>query len=63
MPVYKYRGPLVGFAAWKNHIGFYPMSGTLVEAHKDELKGYETARGTIRFPIGKPLPVALKRNS
>lgn len=59
MPAYKYHGPLVYFAAYKNHVGFYPASGSLIDAYKDELKNYETSKGTIRFPIGKPLPVAL----
>lgn len=58
MPYYKYHGALVGFAAFKHHIGLYaslPDSAELLE----ELKEYDTDRGTIRFPIGQPLPVAL----
>lgn len=58
MPYYKYHGMIAGFAAFKNHIGFF---GALPEEHKQEfkLKGYETAKGTVRFPLDKPLPVAL----
>ena len=53
--------PLVAFGAGANHCAFYPMSGYTVEAHKDELKNYDTSKGTIRFPADKPLPVALVR--
>ena len=57
MPYYKYEGALVGFAAFKNHIGFFP--GAIVQDFKKDLKGYETAKGTVRFPLDAPLPVAL----
>ena len=53
--------PLVGFGASANHCAFYPMSATTVAAHKDELKGYDTSKGTIRFRAAKPLPLALVR--
>ena len=59
MPVFKYKGPLVGFAAFPNHCGFYVMSSTLLKTFKAELEGFETATGTIRFPVDKPLPAAL----
>lgn len=52
---------LVAFGASANHCAFYPMSGYTVAAHKAELKGYETSKGTIRFPADKPLPAALVR--
>jgi uncharacterized protein YdhG (YjbR/CyaY superfamily) len=51
--------PLVAFGATANHCAFYPMSGSIVEAHQNELKGYETSKGTIRFPANKPLPATL----
>jgi uncharacterized protein YdhG (YjbR/CyaY superfamily) len=57
MPYYKWNGALVGFAAFKNHIGFFP--GAIVSRFKRELAGYETAKGTVRFPHDAPLPVAL----
>src|SRR5258708_11247275 len=53
--------PLVGFGAAANHCAFYPMSSTTVEAHKDDLKAYDTSKGAIRFQADKPLPVALVR--
>jgi uncharacterized protein YdhG (YjbR/CyaY superfamily) len=52
---------LVGFGATPSHCAFYPMSASTVEAHKDELKDYETSKGTIRFQADQPLPVALVR--
>ena len=52
---------LVGFGAGANHCAFYPMSSSTVAAHKVELKGYDTSKGTIRFQADKPLPAALVR--
>ncbi len=54
-------GPLVAFGASANHCSFYPMSSTIVTAHQDELKNYDTSKGTIRFAPTKPLPTALVR--
>ncbi len=59
MPAFKYHGMLVGFAAWKNHYGFYPWNSKTVVDFTEELKGYETSKGAIQFPKNKPLPVAL----
>jgi len=59
IPAYKYHGMLVGFAAFKNHCGFYLMSPALLKTFSDQLKGYDTSTGTIRFPVNKPLPTAL----
>jgi uncharacterized protein YdhG (YjbR/CyaY superfamily) len=53
--------PLVAFGATANHCAFYLMSGSTVEAHKEELKGYDTSKGTIRFQADNPLPAALVR--
>ena len=61
IPAFRLNGMLVGFGATKNHCAFYPMSSTTVEAHKDELKDYDTSKGTIRFQPEKPLPAALVR--
>jgi uncharacterized protein YdhG (YjbR/CyaY superfamily) len=49
------------FGATASHCSFFPGSGTAVEAHKDELGGYKTSKGTIRFQPDKPLPVGLVR--
>ena len=59
MPAFKYHGMLVGFAAWKNHTGFYPWGSKAILEFKKELEGYETSKGAIRFPNEKPLPVTL----
>ena len=59
MPAFKYHGMLVGFAAAKNHYGFYPWNGKTVEQFKDDLKDFGTSKGAIRFPKDKPLPVTL----
>jgi uncharacterized protein YdhG (YjbR/CyaY superfamily) len=61
IPTFKYHGPLVAFAAFPNHCSFFVMSPSVMEAHKDELKSYDTSKGTIRFPASKPLPAALVR--
>ncbi len=59
MPAFRYKGALVGFAAFSHHCSFFPMSGRLIEEFREELKDYETSKGTIRFPIDKPLPTSL----
>ena len=61
LAAYRQNGMLVGFGASANHCAFYLMSGSMVEAHKDELKDYDTSKGTIRFKADKPLPAALVR--
>jgi uncharacterized protein YdhG (YjbR/CyaY superfamily) len=53
--------PLVGFGATKNHCSFHLMSTGVMESHRDELAGYDTGKGTIRFPSGAPPPDALVR--
>src|ERR687897_3189054 len=60
VPAFKYRGrPLVSFGGGKNHCSFYVQSPTVMDAHRDELAGYETAKGTIRFAPDEPLPAGL----
>jgi len=62
MPAFRLDGkPLVYFAAAKNHCAFYPGSGSTVPDHRDELKAYETTKGSIHFQPDKPLPAALVR--
>jgi len=58
MPYYGYKGRLVYFRLSKKHIGLY-IPTPVIEEHKEELKKYETATATIRFPLDKKLPVAL----
>ena len=58
MPMYKHHGMVVGFAAFKDHCSIFPGSAVM-DAYKEELKRYDTSKGTIRFPANKPLPAAL----
>ena len=58
MPAFNLKGILVYFAAYTNHIGFYPTSSG-VDAFKKELSSFKSSKGTIQFPIDKPLPLDL----
>jgi uncharacterized protein YdhG (YjbR/CyaY superfamily) len=51
---------LVHFAGYEQHVGFYPTASG-IEAFRDEFKGYHSARGSVRFPLGSPLPADLIR--
>jgi uncharacterized protein YdhG (YjbR/CyaY superfamily) len=60
IPTYKVdSGPVLYFAAWKQHYSLYPASQRVVAAFKDELAPYEISKGTIRFPLSQPVPVKL----
>ena len=58
MPTFVLNGNLVHFAAYKNHIGFYPAP-TGIDAFIEELAQYRTGKGTIQFPVDKPIPYDL----
>ena len=58
IPTFVLKGNLVHFAAYKNHIGFYPTPSG-IEAFKQELSVYEGAKGSVKFPIDEPLPLEL----
>jgi uncharacterized protein YdhG (YjbR/CyaY superfamily) len=60
MPTFKLHGNLVHFAAFKNHIGFYPTP-TGIEEFEKELAAYKGAKGSVQFPIDKPMPLDLIR--
>jgi uncharacterized protein YdhG (YjbR/CyaY superfamily) len=51
--------PLVYYSAFKAHCSLFPASGAVIERFADDLKGFGLAKGTIRFPIGEPLPAPL----
>lgn len=60
MPAFKDQDRmLVSYAAFKDHYSLFPMSMSVIEAHLEELEPYRTGKGTIRFHMNKPLPVAL----
>ena len=58
IPTFTLKGNLVHFAGFKHHIGFYP-SPTGIEKFKNELSAYEGAKGSVKFPLDKPLPFDL----
>ena len=58
MPTFTLKGNLVHFAAFKNHIGFYPAP-TGIEAFQDRLAAYHGAKGSVRFPLDQPIPFDL----
>jgi uncharacterized protein YdhG (YjbR/CyaY superfamily) len=60
MPGYKLYGkPMLYFAGFKEHYSLFAASGTFLAALKDELRGYNLRKGTVQFPLGKPVPVKL----
>ena|ERR1700722_5698415 len=60
IPTYKMHGnPVLYFAGWKQHYSLYPATDRLVAAFKDDLAPYKVNKGTIRFPLSKPVPVKL----
>lgn len=58
IPTYVLKGNLIHFGGYKNHIGLYPGSRP-IEKFEDELAGYETSKGTVRFPLDKRIPFGL----
>jgi len=58
IPAFKYKGVLVWFAAFSNHCSLFPTA-SVIEAFKNELKDFSTSKGTIQFPVDKPLPAVL----
>jgi uncharacterized protein YdhG (YjbR/CyaY superfamily) len=60
MPAFRHNGrTVVAYGAFKNHCSFFPMQASLTDAMMDELKNYRTSKGTLQFPVDKPLPAGL----
>ena len=59
IPMFKYRGMLVGYAAFKKHCSLFPTGSGVLDRFEKELKGYRTSKGTIQFPPDKPPADAL----
>ncbi|HEY6945059.1 MAG TPA: DUF1801 domain-containing protein [Candidatus Acidoferrum sp.] len=58
IPAFKHKGILVWFAAFSDHCSLFPTAA-VIEKFKNQLKGFSTSKGTIHFPLNKPLPIAL----
>lgn len=58
IPTFTFSGILVHFAAYTKHIGFYPTPSG-IEKFKDEIFNYESSKGTVKFPLNKPIPYEL----
>ena len=59
MPMFKYKGMLMGYAAYSKHCSLFLATSSLLEKFANELSRYQTSKGTIRFPTDKPLPASL----
>jgi uncharacterized protein YdhG (YjbR/CyaY superfamily) len=59
IPMFKYKGMLIGYAAFAKHCSLFPTGSGVIERFKKELAGYRTSRGTIQFPSDKCFPDAL----
>lgn len=59
VPMFRHKRMLLGFAAFPDHCSLFVMSPSVMEAFKNELGAFKTSKGTIRFPVDKPLPAAL----
>lgn len=60
MPTFKVRGKAIaGFAAFKNHLSYFPHSGSVIPELRSELAQYKASKGTLQFPIDQPLPKAI----
>ena len=61
MPMYKYKGMFLGYAAFERHVGFYAISQAIMKTHAKELAGYVTGKGSVQLPLDRKLPVTLIR--
>ncbi|MEO5951872.1 MAG: DUF1801 domain-containing protein [Chloroflexia bacterium] len=59
MPAFTLKKHIAGFAAFKDHCSYFPMSGGVIETLAPELSKYELSKGTVQFPLDKPLPAAI----
>ena len=61
MPAFKHNGTIVCYGAFTNHVSLFPMGNAAIQHFAEELKPYATSKGTIRFSLDRPLPIALIR--
>jgi uncharacterized protein YdhG (YjbR/CyaY superfamily) len=59
IPTFNYKGPLVGYAAFKKHCSLFPLSAALIAKLEKDVKKYRTSKGTIQFPMDETLPAPL----
>jgi uncharacterized protein YdhG (YjbR/CyaY superfamily) len=59
MPAFRYKGALVGYAAFKAHLSFFPMGASVLDELGEEVAKWRTAKGTLQFAVDKPLPATL----
>jgi uncharacterized protein YdhG (YjbR/CyaY superfamily) len=59
MPTFKYKRGLVAIAAFSDHCSFFPLGSSVLDAFKEDLKPFRVSKGTLHFPLDKPLPAAL----
>src|ERR1700685_4182193 len=59
IPTFKYKQGLVAFAAFRDHCSFFPLGSSALDAFKEELKEFRVSKGTLHFPLDKPLPGSL----
>jgi uncharacterized protein YdhG (YjbR/CyaY superfamily) len=59
IPTFKYKGPLVAFGAFAKHCSLFPMGASVLNAFERELKDFRVSKGTLHFPVDKPMPATL----
>jgi uncharacterized protein YdhG (YjbR/CyaY superfamily) len=59
VPTFTYKGSLVAFAAFSKHCSFFPMGASVLDAFEEELESFRTSKGTLQFPLDKPLSAVL----
>src|SRR5579863_2202410 len=59
IPTFRYKRGLVAFAAFKDHCSFFPLGSSVLDAFQEDLKEFRVSKGTLHFPLDKPLPAAL----
>src|ERR1039458_4252601 len=59
IPTFRYKRGLVAFAAFTNHCSFFPLGSSVLDSFKEELREFRVSKGTLHFPLDKPLPAAL----
>jgi len=59
IPTFRYKRGLVAFAAFSNHCSFFPLGASVLDLFQEEMKEFRVSKGTLHFPLDKPLPAAL----